>query len=206
MFDLKNERMRVGLSQATLAEMLGVTGNYLCMVEKGKREMSLPLVTLAKKIFKEKEEMLNSVRFSNQNTQVKIEEESNTQKSVDEFSVCPSCKKPVNDDGEEIQQCVRSNNMMLSNIVKRMQLFAKGLDALQTIEKEVSTRVKTIVDAQTEDLKATYKKHINEHVYVILSALKVVTTMVRCSDDENKKEVLSMIGDIQSYVTNMKIE
>lgn len=210
MFNVKEEREKVGMSQSELAQSIGITNVYLSDVERGKKNMSRPLMILAKKIINEKaKKLILDEKVANGGLNSNLNSSLDNLCDCDNANICPSCGDVIMPGEErEIKQCVRSNNLMLNNIVQRMQLFAKGLDAIQSVESEVSRRVKSIVDAQTDDLKRDFREHINRHVYVILSTLSAFATVIQCIDlrDANQKEqLLQMLTDIQQYVRNMQV-
>ncbi len=52
MLDVKDLRLQIGLKQFEAAKLLGITNDYLSMVETGKRNCSFKLINSMSKVYK----------------------------------------------------------------------------------------------------------------------------------------------------------
>ena len=184
---VKDFREETGLTQEELAQKLGVTKNYLYMVESGKRNMS--------KLLQEKFDAIvaetNSVSISQSNirgdavnvignthSHVQITPPTPTQEESQDLSVVPS------ETIVEQLEVVQANNELLQEIrtdqerLKREhgRQLAEVLKFVQSLGE--IRRVREIIDDRTHTIIAAANHHIHTQAQVMITAIEGIINMV----------------------------
>ena len=182
--DLKQLRDNQGLTMKEIAQMLGVSENYLWMIESGKRKMS--------KLLAEKFDNIVNNIASDDNIVIK----NPTQPPQNQPSVAsPPPLEALAQNADlavvpaEHLEVVQANNELLEEIredqkreleIKRKQssMLGEMVEAIQGLDTVVQARVRDIIDERTRTIIAMSNHHVHTQSQIMITALEGIINML----------------------------
>jgi transcriptional regulator with XRE-family HTH domain len=217
---VKDFREKVGLTQEELAQKLGVTKNYLYMIESGKRNMS--------KLLQEKFDAIvaetNSVSISQSNIHGDaVNVIGNTHSNVQITPPTP-LPTPTQEDPQDLAvvptealtehiEVVQQNNELLQEIredqekelrLKREQgrQLSEVLEFVQGLDEMMQKRVREVIDERTRTIISATNHHIHTQAQVMITAIEGIINMMEAGMN-NKDLFLKQLVTVRNQLDKM---
>ena len=214
---MKDFREKVGLTQDELAQKLGITKNYLWMIESGKRNMS--------KLLQEKFDAFVLNYDSVNHCQSNIRGDAYNVIGNAHSHVNIGANAPASTDAQtdlavvpaealsEHLEVVQDNNELLQNIQaqqKRDHQLKKEqseqlnniLEFVQGLDSVMQTRVREVIDERTRTIINTANHHIHSQALVMLTAIEGIISMVE-ADCGSKEVFLKQLNNVRAQLREL---
>lgn len=202
--NFKQLRENQGLTMKEIAQMLGVSENYLWMIESGKRKMS--------RLLSEKfNNIVESYTTGRNNVIEHPVEKPPTQ--LAEADVCAVCGQKhcnaIRPDEVDIYQprnianTVLDNNNKLTEICNSMAILRDSAIALAKLDEIVHNRVASVMSTRSRAIITVYNHHIEAQARVMINDLESLIKLLK-SGAITLDGAIMMLEDHKQHLADLR--
>lgn len=185
--DFKQLRETQGLTMKEISQLLGVSENYLWMIESGKRKMS--------KLLSEKfDNIVADITTNNINVVKSQSIPQQTDPSLctrechcedESEEVCSICgqRHPAGEldvyKPRNVANTVLDNNHKLTEISAGITAISNGIGAIAKLDTIIQRRVDNVMSTRSRALIAVYNHHIVAQARVMVSSLETLIDLIK---------------------------